>query len=180
MRFWAFTLFLRLSSACLSFMQTIRPTFSFSFCRKSRIRVSAFALLLRTCLYCKLFCPFLLFTKRRKPQRGKEGKGWRNLKVFCAFPDAQPLTLAVVGAWQSLWLFDVMRQDDSEGQGHGLRQPWGIKGGPRTALFVVLIRGFQGEEIEIFPLNGFLVSFWPRKKKHASADAESPLAPFSK
>ena len=35
----------------------------------------------------------------------------------------------------------------------------GNQRGPRTALFVVSNRGFQGEEIEIFPLNGFLVSF---------------------
>ena len=102
-------------------------------------------------LTASCFCPFLLFTKRRKPQRGKEGKGCWSLKVFCApadarrrklciarfhagvktdsrrcvsfpphkrcaglcggfwasseglraFPDAQPLTLAVVGAWQN-------------------------------------------------------------------------------
>ena len=59
-------------------------------------------------LFCVLhftascLCPFLLFTKRRKPQRGKEGKGWRNLKVFCAPPDARPLIPAVPKAWQSL------------------------------------------------------------------------------
>ena len=57
------------------------------------------------------FCPFLLFTKRRKPQRGKEGKGYRSLKVFCAFPDAQPLIPAVPETWQSLWLFDVVERD---------------------------------------------------------------------
>ena len=71
-------------------------------------------------LFCVLFftasclCPFLLFTKRRKPQRGKEGKGLSCLKVFCAFPDAQPLIPAVPEAWQSLWLFDVTEQDVSE------------------------------------------------------------------
>ena len=71
--------------------------------------------------------------------------------------------------------FGVMRQDVEEDQARGICQPWGIKGGPRTALFVVLNRGFQGEEIEIFPLNGFLVSFWPCKKKRAAGAAQSPL-----
>ena len=60
------------------------------------------------------FCPFLLFTKRRKPQRGKEGKGFPYLKVFCAPADAQPLIPAVPEAWQSLWLFDAAEQDVSE------------------------------------------------------------------
>ena len=80
----------------------------------------AFLSSLRLHLFCvprltaSCLCPFLLFTKRRKPQRGKEGKGCPCLKVFCAFPDAQPLIPAVPEAWQSLWLFDVAEQEDSE------------------------------------------------------------------
>ena len=75
---------------------------------------------LRLHLFCVLhftascLCPFLLFTKRRKPQRGKEGKGCPCLKVFCAFPAARPLIPAVPEAWQSLWLFDAAEQDVSE------------------------------------------------------------------
>ena len=65
-------------------------------------------------LTASCYCPFLLFTKRRKPQRGKEGKGCLRLKVFCAPADAQPLILAVPEAWQSLWLFDAAEQDVSE------------------------------------------------------------------
>ena len=79
-----------------------------------------FLLSLRLHLFCvprltaSCLCPFLLFTKRRKPQRGKEGKGCPCLKVFCAPADAQPLIPAVPEAWQSLWLFDVAEQEDSE------------------------------------------------------------------
>ena len=54
--------------------------------------------------------------------------------------------------------FDVSRQDDAEVQAYGICQPWGIKGGRARPSFVGSNGGFQGEEIEIFPLNGFLVS----------------------
>ena len=85
----------------------------------------AFLSSLRLHLFCvphftaSCLCPFLLFTKRRKPQRGKEGKGLPCLKVFCALPDARPLIPAVPGARQRLWLFDAMRRDVEEDQTHG-------------------------------------------------------------
>ena len=62
----------------------------------------AFLQSLRLHLFCvprltaSCFCPFLLFTKRRKPQCGKEGKGRRNLKVFCAPADARRRRLCIV------------------------------------------------------------------------------------
>ena len=68
-----------------------------------------------------------------------------------------------------------MRQDVEEVQACGFHQPLGGSKGAAPALFVVSNRGFQGEEIEIFPLNGFLVSFWPRKKKRAAGAAQSLL-----
>ena len=46
-------------------------------------------------LTASCFCPFLLFTKRRKPQRGKEGKGCWSLKVFCAPADARRRKLCI-------------------------------------------------------------------------------------
>ena len=86
-----------------------RPQTAFWFLSSLRLRLFCVPRLTASC-----FCPFLLFTKRRKPQRGKEGKGFSCLKVFCAFPDAQPLIPAVPETWQSLWLFDAEKQDVSE------------------------------------------------------------------
>ncbi len=114
-----------LSPVSMSLMQATWPPFSDFFFgnrlqKKLRICGCAFLSSLRLHLFCVLhftascLCPFLLFTKRRKPQRGKEGKGWRNLKVFCAPADARPLIPADPEAWQRLWLFDVAEQDDSE------------------------------------------------------------------
>ena len=72
------------------------------------------------------------------------GGFWASSKGLCAFPDAQPLTLAVVVAWQSHCLFDVMRQDVEEDQACGICQPWGIKGGRARPSFVVSKSGFSG------------------------------------
>ena len=83
-----------------------RPQTAFWFLQSLRLHLFCVPHATASCL-----CPFLLFTKRRKPQRGKEGKGLSCLKVFCAFPDAQPLIPAVPETWQSLWLFDVVERD---------------------------------------------------------------------
>ena len=124
-RFFVFARFFCLSPAYLSLLQAIRPPFSDSsfgngLQRNSASAAAQFLSSLHLHLFCVLhlpascFCPFLLFTKRRKPQRGKEGKGCPCLKVFCAPADAQPLIPAVPEAWQSLWLFDAAEQDVSE------------------------------------------------------------------
>ena len=81
-----------------------RPQTAFWFLSSPRLHLFCVLHFTASCL-----CPFLLFTKRRKPQRGKEGKGWRNLKVFCAPPAARPLIPAVPKAWQSLWPFDAVQ-----------------------------------------------------------------------
>ena len=122
---FAFALYCCLSHAYLFIVQAIRPLFSgFPLamnyrgdCAAAAARFLSSPRLHHFCvprLTASCLCPFLLFTKRRKPQRDKEGKGCPCLKVFCAPADAQPLIPAVPEAWQSLWLFDAAEQDVSE------------------------------------------------------------------
>ena len=80
--------------------------------------------------------------------------------------------------------FDVMHRDDSEVQARGICQPWGSRGGRARPPFVGSNGGFQGEEIEIFPLNGFLVSllsaFAPFLRPALDCKLSLPLSSFHK
>ena len=67
-----------------------RPQTAFWFLSSLRLHLFCVPRLTASC-----FCPFLLFTKRRKPQRGKEGKGCPCLKVFCAPADARRRKLCI-------------------------------------------------------------------------------------
>ena len=118
--FFIFTLFFfPLLRTCLQ-CKRFGPHFlglSFGKRRQGRLRICGCAFLssLRLHLFCvprltaSCLCPFLLFTKRRKPQRGKEGKGCPCLKVFCAPADAQPLTLAIIIVWRCHCRFHSVR-----------------------------------------------------------------------
>ena len=105
-RFFVFARFFCLFHAYLFAVQAIRPVFSgFAFGKRQlrRLRGYGRAVLysLRLHLFCvprltaSCYCPFLLFTKRRKPQRGKEGKGCPCLKGFCAPADARRRKLCI-------------------------------------------------------------------------------------
>lgn len=144
------------------------------------------------------FCPFLLFTKRRKPQCGKEGKGRRNLKVFCAPADARRRRLCIVrfhagvktdsrrrvsfpphkryaglcGGFGEVWhgsVTGVRRSRPGRLRSFGMQHlspPLGNQRGPRTALFVVLVRGSRGKKPKSSPLMAFWF-FFDHTKRNA-------------
>ena len=100
-RFFILTLFYCLFHASLFIVQTIRPPFSFSSCRKRKRSPTA---------------------KRKRALSVDWAKGpfkrafWpphlpagHHLKVFCAPADAQPLTLAVCAAWWCHCRFHIMQ-----------------------------------------------------------------------